>query len=136
MKYFRTTGIFFCIWCLASLLNGLLSGASLALLEGGSGYPGPGFVILSLVFSFLFSGPLVACVWFVTILAQMAGKDGDGIFQWTLNATFYCSITGALFFIFTLGTDFMTGRYAAGLSIVVSAMTAVLIFRKQIKANA
>ena len=135
-KYLKTTGIFFGVWFLASLLNGLLSGVSIALLESKSLNEAAGKLFLSIAFSFLFSAPLVAFVWFATVIAQLADKKGDSLFQFVLGAAFFCSMAGALLFACTLGTEFSKARYVAGLCIIISAMASVLFFRKQIKANA
>ncbi|MGB4842912.1 MAG: hypothetical protein WBP16_00455 [Ferruginibacter sp.] len=134
-KYLKITGIFLGIWFIASLLNGLLSGIAIAVFENGQLYYGSGTVALSLIFSFLFSVPIVGLVWFVAVCALLAEKKGDALFQFILGTAFLCAIAGAVFFITTIGTDFKDARYIAGLCIIISALTAVLFFRKQIKAN-
>ena len=61
--------------------------------------------------------------------------EGFELFQFALGTAFICAIAAALIFIYTLGTDFMNARFVAALCIIVSALTAVLMFRKQIKTN-
>lgn len=134
-KYLKTTGTFIGVWFIASLLNGLLSGVSLAVLGSSSVNQGMGMVVLSFALSFVCSAPLVGIVWFVTMMAQLADKKGDALFQFVLSTTLFCSLAGALIFIFTLGTEFMNARYVAGLCIIISALASVLFFRKQIKTN-
>lgn len=134
-KYIRTTGIFFAVWFIASFLNGLLSGASIVLLENNSLNAGVGTLCLAVIFSFLFSAPMVGMVWFATMMAQFGDKKGNDLFQFALGSTFICAIAGALIFIHTLGTEFMKARYAVGLCIIVSAMASALLFRQNIKTN-
>ena len=135
-KYIRTTVIFMGVWFIAGLLNGLLSGLSIALLDSSSVNEAMGNLMLSVVFSFGFSVPLTGLVWLVTIIAQLAEKKGFALFQMVLGTAMTCSAITALVFINTLGKEFMNARYIAAAGIVFSAMTAVLVFRKQIKANA
>ena len=134
-KYLKTTGTFIGVWFIASMLNGLLSGVSLAVLASRSVNQGMGNLALSFLLSFVCSAPLVGIVWFVTIMAQLADKKGDALFQFVLGTALLCAVTGALIFIFALGTEFMNARYVAGLCIIISALAAVLFFRKQIKTN-
>lgn len=134
-KYLKTTGTFIGVWFIASMLNGLLSGVSLAVLHSHSVNEGMSNLALSFVLSFVCSAPLVGIVWFVTIMAQLADKKGDELFQFVLGTALLCAVAGALIFIFTLGTEFMNARYVAGLCIIISALAAVLFFRKQIKTN-
>jgi hypothetical protein len=134
-KYLKTTGIFFGVWFIASILNGLLCGISLAVLD--SGFINRTVLILcySIIFSFVFSTPMVGLVWFVTIMAQLAEMKGDILFQFVLRTALLCSIAGAVIFVCTFGTGFINARYVAGLCIIISALASVLFFRKQIKAN-
>lgn len=134
-KYLKTTGIFFGIWFLASILNGFLSGMSIAFLSSSSLNEGLGNLLLSIALSFIVSVPVVGLVWFVTIVAQLTDKKGDSLFQFVLGTTLLCSIAAALIFICTIGTEFSQARYLAGFCIVFSALCSVLFFRKNIKAN-
>jgi predicted membrane-bound spermidine synthase len=52
-----------------------------------------------------------------------------------LGTAFFCAIAAALIFIYTLGMEFMKARFVAALCIIISALIAVLMFRKQIKTN-
>ncbi len=135
-KYIRTTAIFFGVWIIASLLNGLLSGISIAFLGSNSMDDAMSNLGLSFLFSFVCSVPLVGFVWFVAIVAQVADKKGYPFFQLVLRTALFCSIVGALIFIYASGTEFSNARYVAGPGIIISALTAVLFFRKQIKTNA
>lgn len=135
-KYLKTTGIFFGVWFIASLLNGLLSGISIALLDSSSVNDAMGNLFTSFVCSFVLSVPLVGLVWFVTIVAQVAEKKGDSLFQLVLRTALFCSIGGALVFIYAFKMQFTNARYVAGLAIIISALVSVLFFRKQIKSNA
>ncbi len=134
-KYIKTTLVFIGVWFIASLLNGLLSGISILLMDSYWAHEGPGSLGLSIVFSFVFSVPLVGLVWFITLMAQATDKKGNDLFQFVLGTALFCSTAGGLLFIYTLGTEFKTARFFIALSIIISALTSVLFFRKQIKTN-
>jgi drug/metabolite transporter (DMT)-like permease len=135
-KYIKTTLIFIGIWFTASLQNGVLSGVSILVLDSSWKHEGVDSVGLSIVFSFLFSVPIVGLVWFITLMAQASDKKGNDLLQFVLATTLFCSAAGGLIFIYTLGTEFKNARLLIALSIIVSALTSVLFFRKQIKTNA
>lgn len=63
-KLIKTTLIFLGIWTIASLLNGLLSGISIMVLDKSWLNSGAGTLALSIVLSFVFSAPIVGLVWF------------------------------------------------------------------------
>jgi MFS family permease len=134
-KYLKTTLVFAGVWFTAAFLNGLLSGISIAVLDDVFNKAGVSTLLLSVVFSFVFSAPVVGLVWFIVLMAQVADKQGDDLFRFALRTAFICAIAAALVFIFTLGTEFKQAGYAVALSIIISALTAVLFFRKQIKTN-
>jgi len=134
-KYVKITLVFFGVWFTASLLNGLLSGISIAILDSGSGSEAMQNFGLSVLLSFVLGAPATALLWFITIVARLAEKTGDELFQFVLGAALICSLIAALGFVFTLGMMFNNAKYIAAPGIVVSAMAAVLLFRKQIKTN-
>lgn len=134
-KYLKTTLIFTGVWFIASLLNGVLSGISILALDTGFKQEGPAPLALSIIFSFVFSVPMVGLVWFITLMAQVADKKGDNLLQFVLRTALFCSVAGGLFFIYTLGTEFKNARFLVALSIIISAITSILFFRKQIKTN-
>lgn len=135
-KYIKTTIVFIAIWFTAALLNGLLSGITIAAIENSSMKAYMGNIFLSVIFSFVFSAPLVGLVWFVTIITQFQEKKGHELLQLVLGTALICSLIGAILFINTLGTELKDARYLVGLCICISAMASILIFRKQIKDNA
>lgn len=132
MKHLSTFFIFMGIWFAASLLNGLLSGIYLGVFDN-SQY-GNGTLGLSVFFSFVFSIPFVGAVWMVTTIAHLAGKKGYALFQVALGATVICAFAGALFFISAFNRDFNNSRYAVAAAILISAVSAVLLFRSPLKA--
>ena len=134
-KYIKTTLIFAGVWFIAALLNGLLSGISIMLLEHNWMSKEMSILPLAVVFSFAFSAPVVGLVWFIVLMAQVADKQGNELFQFALGTAFFCAMAAALIFIYTLGMEFMKARFVAALSIIISALAAVLMFRKQIKTN-
>jgi hypothetical protein len=134
-KYLKTTGIFFGVWFVASFVNGLLSGISLATFDSHSMNDAMSILVLAMVFSFVFSGPAVGFVWFFAIMAQLAEKKGDELFQFILRTALFWGIAGAVIFIYTLGGEFKNAKYLVGICIIISALTSVLVFRKKIKTN-
>jgi hypothetical protein len=134
-KYIKTTLIFAGVWFIAAMLNGLISGISIATLDSGSKNDAMSNLFASFVFSFAFSVPFVGLVWFVTIMGQVAEKKGDPLLQLVLQTALFCSIAGALIFIYAFKMEFGTARFIAGPGIIVSALSSVLMFRKQIKTN-
>lgn len=134
-KYLKTTLIFAGIWFAASILNGVLSGISILVLDSGSMSNGSGTFGLSVIFSFVFSVPMVGLVWFITLMGQAADKKGNELLQLVLSTALFCSIGGGLIFIYTIGTEFKDARFIVALCIIVSALASVLLFRKQIKTN-
>ena len=134
-KYLKTTGIFFGVWFIASVFNGLLCGISLGLLEPRLTAGIFLIVLFSIMFSFLFSAPMVAVVWFAAIVAQLADMKGNALLQFVLGFALVCSILGALIFVYTLGSEFSNTKYITGLCIIFSALISVLLFRKKIKTN-
>lgn len=135
-KFVKTTVIFFGVWGIAAILNGLLCGVSIAVLDSSTVDEAWRNLVLAIFFSFVLSAPLVGFVWFVTVMAQLGEKKGHELFQIVLGTILICSSLAALLFIQTLGTEFKNARYLAGFAIIISAMSAALVFRKQIKDNA
>lgn len=134
-KYIKTTLIFAGVWFMASLINGLLSGIAIIVLDDVYTKAGVSSLLLSVVFSFVFSAPVVGLVWFIVLIGQATDKKGDTLFQFALGTAFFWALAAALIFIFTVGTEFMNARFFVALSIIVSALVAILFFRKQIKTN-
>jgi len=134
-KYLKTSLIFAGIWFTASLLNGVLSGISILVLDSGGMNNGAGTLGLSIIFSFVFSVPMVGLVWFITLIGQAVDKKGNDLLQYILRTALFCSAAGALLFIYTIGTEFKNARILVGLCIVLSALASVLLFRNQIKTN-
>lgn len=133
MKYVTTLLVFFGIWIVASFINGVLSGICLSIMASEEfGKETFGF---SLLFSFLFSIPFVGFVWFVTTVAQLAGSKGFVLFKTAVLTAGCCAVAGAVFFINAFSKDFKEASYAVGVSIIIAAITAVTIFRKQIKGH-
>ena len=132
-KVVNTILIFIGVWFVAAVINGVLCGISISIFDSGSFTDSAGKVMLSFTCSFLFSIPLVGLVWLVTVIAQAIGKNGHDLFQVVLTAAFIGGLTGALFFVTALGDEFKEARFAAGLCIIISAVSSVLVFRKQLK---
>jgi hypothetical protein len=133
MKYTKTFFAFIGIWFIASVLNGLLSGICITINSPNFYTAGAGTVVFALIFSFICSAPLVGMVWLITTIAQFNGRKGHALFQLTLGTAMAGAIAGAVFFINTFGKEFKEVRYIVALCIIVSALSAVLFFRNQLK---
>jgi hypothetical protein len=133
MKYITTLFVFLGIWVLASFINGVLSGTCLTLYDGDKF--GNETFNLSMIFSFIFSIPFAGIVWLVTAAAQFSGKTGFALFKTVVIAAFICALIGAILFIAVFGRQFKEASYAVGGCIIFSAITAVTIFRNQLKGN-
>jgi hypothetical protein len=131
MKYFITLIVFFGVWLLASFINGVLSGICLMLCESKNF--GNETFGLAMLFSFVFSVPLVGVVWIVTTAAQLNGTKGFSLFKTVVITATICSIAGAVLFVMVFNREFKEASYGVGLSIILSAITAVTIFRNQFK---
>jgi hypothetical protein len=134
-KQARTFFIFLGVWIVASFLNGFLSGICISIFSTPSYDTGAGFIALSMVFSFVFSAPLVGVLWLSTAIAIGSGPKGDDLFQFILKSALVLAIIGAIFFVVSIGNEFKAARYAVAFCIIISAMTAVLFFRKQLKTD-
>ena len=132
-KYIKTILIFIGIWFTASLLNGVLSGIWIIALD--IGWNGLDSLGLSIIFSFVFSIPMVGLVWLIAMIAQAGDIKGNQLLQLILGAALVCSAAGGIFFIYALGTEFKNARFFVAVSIIISALTSVILFRKQIKTN-
>jgi peptidoglycan biosynthesis protein MviN/MurJ (putative lipid II flippase) len=136
-KQLKTFFTFWAIWFAASLLNGLSSGICIAIFKKQGFGADAGSIGLALICSFIFSVPFVVVVWVVASVAIASGKKEDALFQTILGASLILGMVGAMFFILTFGSgEFKESRYAVGTCIVVSAMAAVLLFRKTLKSDA
>jgi hypothetical protein len=134
-KGIRTLTTFIGVWFVASLLNGILSGTCISISDSER-FGAAGIIFLSCVLSFVCSIPLVGLVWLITAIAQSAGKSGYALFQVVLAAALFCGSIGALIFIVAFDNEFMEARFVAGACIIVSAMSGVLVFRKQLRSAA
>lgn len=134
-KYLQTTAVFIGIWFIAAFLNGLLSSIAIIVLEQTYTKMGESTLAMAIIFSFVFSIPVVGFVWFISLIALANGETGNHYFQFVLAASFCCAIAAGIIFILTMDTEFMHARFAVALCIVVSALAAVFLFRKQIKNN-
>jgi hypothetical protein len=135
-KYIKLILIFTGVWLIAALANGFVSGILIIVLDDMYGKGGVGTLLLSLIFSFVFSAPVVGLVWFIALMAQIKNKRGHDLFQLVLGTTLIVASITAVIFIFSIGTGFMKARFFVALCIIFSALSAVLFFRKQIKTNA
>ncbi|MGG9961566.1 hypothetical protein [Ferruginibacter sp. SUN106] len=131
-KYLRAMSIYAGIWFFASLINAGISTLYIIL----SSHEVNGIMIifffLSVFFSFLLSIP-VLFIAMILSLFLLRIKAWPNAFQLVLLVTFVVAIAGAVFF-----KDFLTEINSTPLflciSIVVSAVSAVIIFQDKLKA--
>jgi hypothetical protein len=133
MKFITVLFVFFGIWLVASFTNGVLSGICLFIINNDDF--GNEVIGLAILFSFVFSLPLVGIVWLVTTVAQITGTKGFALFKTAAITTSICAIAGAVFFAAAFSHDFKEAAYAVGACIIFSAILSVTIFRKQLKGH-
>ncbi|MGC4101669.1 hypothetical protein [Ferruginibacter sp.] len=132
-KAARTFVIFMGVWFISSLLNGFITGACI-MINGGAWFAdSEGAIFLAIIFSFICSVPFVGLVWFITMLAQAHGREGHDLFQLVLKLTLFFGSVGAIFFFNTFGHDLKTASWAGAVSIIISSVTGVMVFRQQLK---
>jgi len=132
-KYLRIMSIYAGIWFFASALNGGLS--TLCIILPLNEVNGTIIIVFyaSVLFSFLLSIPilLIAMLLSLFLIRVKAWPDA---FQIVFLVTFMIASAGAVFF-----KDFLTeinrDPLSLCISIVASALTAVIIFRNKLKAD-
>jgi hypothetical protein len=128
-KYFRLTFIFIGVWFVASFINGILSSLLLRVFAKAEVEE----MELCILFSFIFSIPFIGLAWFIGIIACVNKTNGERLYEIILMTSFFIGFWGALFFAILLGFRFEIHSVLISLSIIVSAVSSILIFRKQIK---
>jgi hypothetical protein len=131
MKYFTTLFVFGAIWLIAAAINTVFSASFIALLNGDEFFGGA--FTVALFGSFIFSFPLVGAVWFVTTVAQTIGLNGFSLFKTVVLASLIFATIGVIILIVSFGNELKNATYPIAISILVSAITAVTIFRSHFK---
>jgi hypothetical protein len=134
-KQAKTFFIFLGVWIIASFLNGFSSGICISIFCPPSHDTGAGYIALAVLLSFVLSAPLVGLLWLFSAIAISTGKKGDLLFQFILKAALVLALLGAVFFVLGLGNEFKEARYAVGFCILISAISPLLFFRKQLKTD-
>jgi hypothetical protein len=128
-KHSRLVVTFINIWITSWLINGLLSGVLILSLSNESGF----FIFLiTLIFSSIFSIPFIFITLIIVGFLLSINIDND-IFRVVLLATFFVSIAGAIF-CKPLFDEFNKASTLLSVSVVVSSITVVMIFRNKLKA--
>jgi hypothetical protein len=128
-KYSKLVVVFIGIWFTASVMNGILSGIFIL----STGNETSVFIIpFIVVLSFIFSIPFI----FITLIITgflLSVKAGENIFRTVLPVSFFVSIAGSLFFK-GMFDEFDKASTLLCVSVVVSSVTVVMIFRNKLKA--
>jgi len=128
-KYLKLTLLFIAIWFIASVINGLLSTLCITFLGDKSGSEE---ALLSFIFSFIFSIPFVFVIWISGMISMSTLKTYDKVYRLLLYETFAVSIAGAFLFR-DLFKEFNGAAIGLEVSVVVSAVTTIMLFRKELK---
>jgi hypothetical protein len=134
-KYVKIFLIFIGIWAIASVINGIISGICIGIVELGEPAATMGIILLAVMASFVFSAPIAGVTWLITCIAQRNGKSGFELFKVSFLTALLCSATGAFLFIQLLGGEFKKVNYVLGVCIVFSALSSILLFRNKIKTD-
>jgi len=128
-KYFKLTLLFIAIWFIASVINGLMSTACLLFLGEESEKKN---ALLAFLFSFIFSVPFIFITWISGMIYMSSQKGYDKTYRFVLHETFAVSIIAAFLFR-NLFKEFKDASTGLELSVVVSAVSTIMIFRKELK---
>ena len=128
MAFFKSVFISFTIWGLAALVNAVLSGAWLNLFTNEFN-DGVGTFFLVFIFTLVFSIPSMFVFWIVLL----ANRNETFLFRLLLKAGFTISILSS-FILYKLHFDDIAGQqFFLSLSIVLSAITSIMIHHRRIK---
>lgn len=128
-KYLKLTLLFIAVWFIASVINGFLS--TLCILFLGD-KPDSEEAPLSFIFSFIFSIPFVFVIWISGMISMSTIKTYDSVYRLLLYETFAVSLIGAFLFR-NLFKEFNGAAAGLEISVVVSAVTTIMLFRKELK---
>jgi len=128
-NFFRVTFIYIGVWFFASLLNGLICCMGISTFSKSI----DNNIFFCIVFSFLFSIPVIITNWLILAIVCGVGYRSDHLFRIALNTAFLTSFLYAF-----LIQDFLTSVIKAPpfvfyISIVISAIASILFFKKNFK---
>jgi hypothetical protein len=127
-KYIKLIAVFVGIWFIASLINGVISIVTIGLFENNNAD-----IYFVMPASFIFSIPFVSFTWFITMIACMFGYIGEKLYQTVLHASFFIGIGAAIFFKLWMDGFIEQFSVVISIGIVISAVSATIIFRKKLK---
>ena len=130
-KYLRLTFIFAGVWFIASLINGVLSTLAFAICSSNASME----MAVCIPLSFLLAIPFVALTWFIAMIVSVNKVEGYRLYRIILNTAFLIGCAGAVFFKMVLYYEQDGSAMAIPISIIVSAVSSIMIFRKKIKAT-
>lgn len=127
-RYIKLIAVFIGIWFVASLINGVFSMVTLSFEEKNNGD-----IDFAIPASFIFSIPFVFLTWFTATIACIAGCVGEKLYQTVLHISFLIGIGAGIFF--KLCMDWLVGQFSIviAIGIVISAVSATIIFREKLK---
>jgi len=134
-KYVKIFLIFIGIWAIAAIINGVISGICIGIIELNEPNALMGVICIAVLFSFVCSAPVAGLTWLITCIAQRKGKHGFDLFKVSFLSALICSSIAAFLFIQILGNEFKNVNYALGICIVFSAISSILLFRNKIKTD-
>jgi hypothetical protein len=83
--------------------------------------------------SFIFSTPFVVIIWILATASCMRGNIGEKLYKSVLQFSFFAGIGAAVFFKVLFGKGIGQASIIIAIGIVLSAVSATIIFRKNLK---
>ena len=129
-KYSKMVSAYMRIWPVASLINAVIT---CVLIDPQFRGEILGSLALVFIFSCIFSIPILLTAMLISAIV-LSLQTKEDIFGTIFLVTLFSSLGGAIFFKEIL--EFAgSNPFLLGLSIIVSALTAVIIFRNKLKAD-
>lgn len=130
--YLKITGRTFTIWIMASLINGLLCGISLSVINLNYTEIIPDSIVIFFI-SLFFSAPGVFIFWIV-LLIKIAGYITErALFRTALGTGFVLASATAAFCSKMFSDEFSNHSFVIAACIILSAMSSIMLHFNQIK---
>lgn len=130
--YLKITGRTFTMWLLACLINGLLCGITLSIINNSYTEIVTGIIGIAFI-SLFFSAPGFLIFWFILLLKIALNPKGAALFRSALIAGFIlASVTAFLGAKMSL-SEFFNYSSIPAVSILISAISSIMLHFKQFK---
>ncbi|UAY51678.1 hypothetical protein [Ferruginibacter albus] len=116
-------------WIIASLFNGILAICWLAVSTDRNQIP----FIEVIFFSFFFSVPFIFLLWIIACILYQKNYREERFYRTILQAAFLLSVLAAVFNYIAFKGEFREVTVCVCISIIVSAVSAVMLLKKVFK---